>query len=192
MVTVHLDRAVRWAPGTTALRGKPHRRSPLFAGTSFSHAVECCDPPAWANARYSAEPLIRDRYARLLYCNSRSKARPARERSSLSSRVPSLSRSAALKRSATTFRYSPFETVPSLSGSAAANSPDASGLSTRADRGYHRDRGRPCRRPSKLPSWLPRGRRSRHCRHRAPASPGSAWVRRKPAKRRRKTPGSGN
>jgi hypothetical protein len=56
------------------------------------------------------------------YLNNRSSARPALVFSSLLSKVPSLSGSAALKRCSTTPRYSSSVNVPSWSGSAALNS----------------------------------------------------------------------
>jgi len=58
---------------------------------------------------------------RLAYFISRSRALPAGDLNSLASNVPSRSGSAAAKRCSTTARYSSLVSVPSWSGSAAAN-----------------------------------------------------------------------
>jgi Branched-chain amino acid transport system / permease component len=93
------------------------------------------------------------------YCNSRSSACP--ERARFSSTVPSLSGSAALNRSSTTFRYSSFDSVPSLSRSAEAISAASTGLLTRVDREFRRGHGRVYRTAWKLLFWLPQDLRFR-------------------------------
>ena len=101
------------------------------------------------------------------HCNNRSSDWPARERNSFSSSVPSLSRLAALNRSSTIFRYSSFDSVPSLSGSAVAKSVALKWpLSSRRSRVPSRSRSS-YRTMSRLPSWLHRDQPSRHYRYQA-------------------------
>jgi len=97
--------------------------------TVISNFVECRLGGCWIRFKAESEidrrrrsgPLSNARIANRYLNNFRS-ARPARVFNSLASRVPSLSGFAALKRCSTTARYSSAVSVPSWSGSAAANS----------------------------------------------------------------------